>query len=194
MDDSTNEKISLMYTSVYDLLNSFPVDRIEDFTGEALPLIAQEILKIDGWKDSVEIAADVWTMYAHARTKTEKSHDEIYTEIVAKYPNVDPARKKQIYARIVKKAKTHIPAQVPVHAITQERKTQGDALIAEKVQNLLNLSTLEDVLYEYRDTIRDLRGRGHPDQVICKLFMDAYSFVRVTSADLDMALKKRKVI
>ena len=188
-----NSVFTPQYTSLYDFLNSIPLTTIFKYHDSPTnPEIHKVMYRIDEWKESDKIAIDVWNMYMAARI-AEKSHDEAYMEIMEKYPGIDPARKKQIYARIVKKAKTHIPAQVPLHAITQERKKQGDTLLAEKLRGLLDLSTLDDVLYEHRDMIRDLRGRGHPDSVICKLFMDSYSFARVTSADLDSALKRKKV-
>ena len=188
-----NSVFTPQYTSIYDFLNSIPLATIFKYHDSPTnPEIHKVMYKIDGWKESDKIALDVWNMYKLARI-AEKEHDEAYIKIMEKYPNIDPARKKQIYARIIQKAKTHIPAQVPLNAITQERKKQGDTILTEKLMALLDLHTLEDVLYEHRDMIRDLRGRGHPDSVICRLFMDSYSFARVTTADLDTALKRKKV-
>lgn len=104
------------------------------------------------------------------------------------------------YSRIVQNAKGRT-APVPssgmsvtptIAYISQEEREKGDKQFQENLKAMLDNSTLIDVLVDHKDTIKNLRKRGYDDGTICKLFMDSYSFPKVTPQDLEYALNTPK--
>lgn len=105
--------------------------------------------------------------------------------------------KSKKYSRIIQNAKERtVVAPSPtttvkptVAYISKEDREKGDNQFQENLKTILDNSTLMDVLISHKDTIKNLRARGYGDDVICKLFMDSYSFPTVTPVDIEYALK-----